>query len=389
MVAYAVELDLGPLLEPRLDGHLEHLIRLHALARLVKRLALDLHLLGDAVEELLQRQRQRPFDGRDFGRRLAFARVGKARRPHARTPSTRGAAGAGCTAKGRENAGKVVFFVAASRPTDPALAHKLRENVLGVVEAICLSPPGAATPAGAEVICAGAAKARLTGAAKVKPGKVAGHAAGSEEGIPAGIGALGRRSAPSAEQDLEAVLVVDLALLGVRQDLVGFGAFLELFGRVGVVLVLVGMPFQCGFSEKKPPSARPRPGQKSLRVGRRVPVTFFNLVLRGVGLDAKRVVELGFFYHGEQLVNPARDRLEYVCVAANETCGDKAAATSTKLTSDKKAGQRRGRETERNGRREEQRPRGRKRSRCRFAQTTKDSCGCVANSESESRESRA
>lgn len=56
------------------------------------------------------------------------------------------------------------------------------------------------------------------------------------------------------------------------------------------------MPFQRGF-----PSSESAQGPWT-GAWTELPVALFNFVLRGVGLDGKGVVELGFFYHGEQLV---------------------------------------------------------------------------------------
>lgn len=240
LVADAVVLDLGALLQARLDGHLEYLVRLHALARLVKRLALNLHLLGDAVVELLERQGQRPLDRRNLGRRLALARVAKATRAHA------GAAGT-ASAAAHEDAAQVVVVDAVAGAGGASLAYKLGKNVLGVVEVEAAGRGAAGAGAkvkGARAASAGTGTASAGhGAAKVKAGEAAGHAPGAGKGVAGGGGAgIGGRGGAASEQKLEAVLVVDFALLGVREDLVGLRALLELFRRVGAVLVLVGVP---------------------------------------------------------------------------------------------------------------------------------------------------
>jgi hypothetical protein len=235
LIANAVELDLGTLLQARLDRDLEKLVRLYALARLVESLALDLHLLGDAVVEFFKRKRQRALDRRDLGGGIAASTFGSAKgRPHASATGSRSAARS--TTKSRENVGIVV--IASNAAT--VLAHKLGKDVLGVVEveagrsAAEVEGPSTASPAGHSL-----ETAKATGHAAVAA------VAGASEGI-AALGTRGRGGA-AAEEELEAILVVDLALLRVGQDFVSLGALLEFLGSAGVVLVLVGVPLQSRF----------------------------------------------------------------------------------------------------------------------------------------------
>jgi hypothetical protein len=103
-------------------------------------------------------------------------------------------------------------------------------------------------------------------------GHAAGHATRSESGT-----GIGGRGGTAAEEELEAILVVDLALLRVGQDFVSLGALLEFLGSAGVVLVLVGVPLQSRF-----------------------PVSFLDFLLSGIRLDSERIVELGFLDHDGQ-----------------------------------------------------------------------------------------
>lgn len=62
LVTDALEFDLGSLLQSGFDRHLKDLVLSDLLARGVISLGLDLHLLGDAAEEVLQRYGKRFFD---------------------------------------------------------------------------------------------------------------------------------------------------------------------------------------------------------------------------------------------------------------------------------------------------------------------------------------
>lgn len=239
LVAHTVELDLGSLLQTRLDGYFEDLVCLDALARLVICLALDLHLLRDAVEQLFESEWQRTLDSCDFRRRLAASaiRAGKAsRRSHASATRTRSSTAG--TAKRREDVGEIIR-IGATTAAAAALAHELCKDVLGVVEV-------EASRAAAEVEGPGAATSTARHAFKtIEASKAARHAAGASIWVAFGIGG---RGAAAAEKELETKLVIDLALFGVGQDLIGLRTFFELLGSVGVVLVLVGVPLQSGLS---------------------------------------------------------------------------------------------------------------------------------------------
>lgn len=227
LVSDALELDLASLLQARLDGHLEDRIRGLALAGFVERLALDLHLLRDAVIELLERQREWPLHRRDLGRVLA-CRAGHrlcagpagTGAEWAATHAGRPAAGAACAAT--EGGEEIVVLHATTTVT----AHELLEHTLCgvVVEARC-----------GEVEAA----ARATRAAEAEALE-ARHAAGGAKWAFAGTW---WRGLATAEEELEAVRVVDLSLFRVREDLVGLRNLLELLSGRRIVLVLVGMPF--------------------------------------------------------------------------------------------------------------------------------------------------
>lgn len=235
LVPNSLKADLAALLETRLDRHLQDGIGSRPLARLVEHLALDLHLLGHAIEQVLQRERQRSLHGGDLGSRLpgiphglSTERVAHPRAAAAGTPTAK---------RAREDVVEVVIGPASARRGRP---HELGEDVVRVAEA-----ESSVAAVGAEVEGPTAAGARH--AAKVESAKSAGHAAASAtgEGMATGAGLWGRSATP--QDEFEPELVVCLAFLGIRENLICLGALLEFLSRIGIVLVLVGMEFQSRF----------------------------------------------------------------------------------------------------------------------------------------------
>lgn len=118
-----------------------------------------------------------------------------------------------------------------------ATAHKLGKNILGVREVESTTP---ATTSRCEVESPGTPAAAGGHAAKALEAAKVGHTASASVGILSGL--WRRRTA--AKEEFEAILVVNLAFLGIREDLVGLGAILEFFGGLRIVFVLVGMILQ-------------------------------------------------------------------------------------------------------------------------------------------------
>lgn len=253
LIANLLELNLGSLLEAGLDGHLEDLVLCGLLPVRVITLGLDLHPLLNAVVKILQRQGQRPLDGQDLGV-LRSLRATCEFRP--------GAAAAG-VAVGVEDVFKGIHASHATTHATATVPHKVGKDILRVGEVEAIQPrtttaTAATTTTGREVESPSTSAAAATARHPAKVEALAGVASAtiavgaSSEGVAARLGALGW-GLVAAEEEFEAVLVVDLALLGVGEDFVRLRAFLELLGGLGVVLVLVGVVFQSGFSvgEKK------------------------------------------------------------------------------------------------------------------------------------------
>merc|ERR1719188_1287595 len=207
-----------------LDVEGEHLVLLpEAARRLIVHPPRDLHPLLGAARNVLQADLQLLLDGRVL-RGLGAAGGVERLRPVGREPSP-DAAGAAAAAAAPDPAQEVlqvdVHALDAAGATGAAdAAHRRPEERLeGVV--------------GAEELLEGGARVAV-----VRVGEPAGHLRGGE---PFGeAGAAAARAAQAALEALLADLVVDAALLGVGEDVVGLADLLELLLGAGV-LVLVGV----------------------------------------------------------------------------------------------------------------------------------------------------
>ncbi len=238
LVANLLELDLGPLLQSRFDRHLEDLVFGDLLPVRVETLGLDLHPLFRSMVQIFEGQRERALHGQHLG----LYSLGEA----STTAPMRPLLSAATTACARERPKHVMVLIrthAAHVSTVSIRPHKVGKDLLRarkVVTSRCAT-------ASREVKRSSAAAAAAH-AAKVETVKSARHA--TAKGIPrtSTVKATFRGWRGAAQEKFQAVLVVDLALLRVREDLVGLRAFFEPFSRLSVVLVLVGMPLQGGFS---------------------------------------------------------------------------------------------------------------------------------------------
>lgn len=195
LIAHVRELDLRAGLEALLDRHFEDLV-LRALlpSGRVVGLALDLHLLDRAVEQLFQRHGQRLLHDRNL-RRLRPARL--LRKPagtRAFRVGSRSAAGEASRHGAAEN---VILVHAAHATTCRAVAEELGKDVFGVGEVERAAARPAA--AGREAECP--RTAATTAATPTAHAWAEGEAARSEgvSTLSAGeaFSTLGRRSAAS------------------------------------------------------------------------------------------------------------------------------------------------------------------------------------------------
>src|SRR3954452_2407314 len=73
LISDALEPDPAALLQTRLDRDLQDCIGGHPFPAVVEHLALDLHFLGHAVEQILERDSEGALNCRNLRRRLALA----------------------------------------------------------------------------------------------------------------------------------------------------------------------------------------------------------------------------------------------------------------------------------------------------------------------------
>lgn len=226
LIPNTFELDLAPLLQSRLDIHLQHLVLRRSLPRnLIKRLPLDLHLFMHAIEQLLQREGQRPHHCRDLGgRRPRSPRRLRTTKPRAPRPTT--------PARPRHARAKDIVEVIMATAHPPLPAQELGEDELGVAE---VEPSVAVVTAGLELVVEGT-RAPAWHASKVVAGR---RLTGT--GIALTSGARFWGWGPTAEHELEPILIIRFPLFGIGQDLVRLGNLLELICGFGVVFVLIGV----------------------------------------------------------------------------------------------------------------------------------------------------
>ena len=201
LVANTMELKLATLLETRLDRNLQDLLHKRKLPGLIVRLALYFQLLGNAVEDLLERQSKRLLNGANLGSGLLSTHEGP-RPARPRSAGTASAASTVGTSAGAGEVGEQILKAAAA-----VGSSEVGKDVLSVAERVGAARSTKGEPASASV--GHGAKAEAWG-----------YAAGAGEGWTAAGSGLGRRGAPS-EEELETVGVVDFTLFGVGENLVG------------------------------------------------------------------------------------------------------------------------------------------------------------------------
>ena len=292
MVTNTLETDLGALTEPFFNVDLQDNLVHPALASFIEQLPLDPHLFRRAMEQLLQRDRQRPLHSCNLGcGRPSAARAVRTTAEciaHSvcteRTPA--------CTRPRPARAKSPPRGAAKEVVEDVGTAEGSTQYFLGITE-------GKTTTAGAcREVEAGTARR----AAHVEELEALGHAA--SEGMRASATSIWCRAA--AQDELEAELIINFAFFWVREDLIGLRDLLELLGGLRVVLVLVWVPLQgsfpvgvlavategnCGCTEEQMRKMR------GCRKEQNIPVGLLDLILRGVGADIQQVVELCLFDH--------------------------------------------------------------------------------------------
>jgi hypothetical protein len=232
LIPNALKLNLTPLLQPRLDIHLQHLVLCRPLSRnLIKRLPLNLHLLMRSLVQLLQCQRQRSLHRRDFRRLRPRSTTRRFRTPTiSRSPRS-------STARTRPRHLTEDIFESISAAHSALASQKLAEYRLWIAEAESTTTTSTAEVRG--VMESAWLSAHIT---KVE---ARWHSSASSTSIRVSALSGLRWWWATMKYEIETILIVYLSLLGVLQDLVCLRAFFELFFCCWVVLVLVGMPLQC------------------------------------------------------------------------------------------------------------------------------------------------
>ena len=313
LIPHPLKLNLTPLLQSRLNIHLQNPILRRPLPLRIKRLLLKLHLLMRPLKQILQRNRQRPLHNRHLRLNLLPPRR---LRP---SPSLSARPLAPRTTTTTEGTPKQIIHPVrpASHPSTPALPQELLKNTLRIVE--MERAPRTPSSAASREVKRPCSPPTTAG----HPAEAAGHPPRTAGGVLRTLAWLGGRGT-AAQEELETVLVVGLALFGVGEDLVGLGDFLESLYGLGVIWVLVGVPFHCGFAGRWVSLLcfvlwEAGVGGWGLLVveGRGndgvgwddVPVCLLDLILRGFGLDAQCRVELCFCNHARDLRPASAERV--------------------------------------------------------------------------------
>lgn len=281
LVADALEFYFGTGFVAGLYFHVKDLILDRLLSRyLIESFPLDLHFLLRALVQILQGYQQRSFDDRRLGCYGPMPPMSVRLLVSPRASAT--ASAPTPTGELREN----VFVIAHTCTT---LFKELGEYTLWIAEA---EPSASATRR--EMERSGTTTASHA-AHTAYASKTARHTA---ERITAGTSSTrpGRWGfSAAAQEEFEAILIVDFAFLRVGEDFVGLRYLFEFLGRVGVVGILIGVVFERCFSVYFVSDVLVGRGSRE----NKLPVCLFQFILGGVGFDAQRIVEFCFGHHVE------------------------------------------------------------------------------------------